>query len=749
MGRSNPPQKSNKKGDFLSTLNKEQLDAVNTIQGPLLILAGAGSGKTTVLINRIANMINTGIAPWNILAITFTNKAAKEIKDRLSNALGPSGTDVWASTFHSLGMRILMRDGGRIGIGSGFTIYDTADQKTLVKEVLKELNYSEKLFPVNSVIANISSSKDKLIGPEEYAKNSEFATNLHAKQLSNIYTLYQKKLRKNNAVDFDDLIVETVRLLEECPDVLDYYQRKFLYIMVDEYQDTSHSQYRLVSLLADKNENICVVGDDDQSIYKFRGADITNILEFEKQFKNAKVIKLEQNYRSTTQILDVANEIIKNNTERKPKKLWSSNTFGTPVKLITVEHQHIEAHKIADLAESLKAQGKNYGDMAVLFRTNAQSRVLEEVFMQRGLPYKLLSGVKFYDRKEIKDIIAYLRVINNPSDDVSLRRIINEPKRGIGATTLDKMASISAMEGIGMLEIIGHIVKYDNLRSAAEKLIKFGSMLRNFYEYSKTMSVLDLTSKILDESGYVEALKAEDAVEAETRIENLKEFMGLIKEFEANTPDGTLAEFLDGISLVSDIDNYDEEQDAVVMMTLHSSKGLEFPVVFIAGMEEGIFPSFMSSTEPGGIEEERRLCYVGITRAKEKLFLLCTNSRTLFGSTSHNPKSRFIEEIPEKLLEVEEPVRRTMQGMDFSSKKEPVTMPKISSTLFGGQKNTSPLRKTGDINFNPGDKVTHPKFGEGLVLSVLPMGNDAKVAVAFDSVGTKNLMAALAGLKKI
>ncbi|MBR4029865.1 MAG: UvrD-helicase domain-containing protein, partial [Clostridia bacterium] len=542
----------------MSTLNKEQLEAVNTINGPVLILAGAGSGKTTVLINRIANMIDNGIAPWNILAITFTNKAAKEIKDRLSNTLGTDGDGVWASTFHSLGMRILMRDGGHIGIGSGFTIYDTADQKTLVKEVLKELNFSDKLFPVNSVINHISGAKDKLIGPDEYAKNAEISGNFHAVQLSKIYKLYQSKLRKNNAVDFDDLIVETVHLLESAPEVLEYYQRKFLYIMVDEYQDTSHSQYRLVSLLADRHKNICVVGDDDQSIYKFRGADITNILEFEKQFGGAKVIKLEQNYRSTTQILDIANEVIKNNKERKQKKLWSSNTCGTKVSLITVEHQHIEAHKIADLAEKLKANGKNYGDMAVLFRTNAQSRVLEEVFMQRGLPYRLLSGIKFYDRKEIKDIVAYLRIINNSLDDVSLKRVINEPKRGIGATTIDKLSACAARENTSILNVISNIDSFSELRSSAEKLTKFGVMIKNFKDAQDSISVLELVEKVLAASGYMEALRHEKTVEAETRIENLKEFMGLVKEFEANTVSGTLSEFLDGISLVSDIDNYDE-----------------------------------------------------------------------------------------------------------------------------------------------------------------------------------------------
>lgn len=739
----------NLKGEILSTLNKEQLEAVNTINGPLLILAGAGSGKTTVLINRIANMISKGIAPWNILAITFTNKAAKEIKDRLSNTLGTDGDGVWASTFHSLGMRILMRDGAHIGIGQGFTIYDTADQKTLVKEVLKELNFSDKLFPVNSVINHISGAKDKLIGPEEYALNAELSGNFHAVQLAKIYTLYQSKIRKNNAVDFDDLIVETVHLLEKVPEVLEYYQRKFLYIMVDEYQDTSHSQYRLVSLLAEKNKNICVVGDDDQSIYKFRGADITNILEFEKQFSGAKVIKLEQNYRSTTQILDIANEIIKNNKERKQKKLWSANTTGKLVKQITVDHQHSEAHKIADIAEKLKLEGKNYGDMAILFRTNAQSRVLEEIFMQRGVPYRLLSGVKFYDRKEIKDIIAYLRVINNSSDDVSLKRIINEPKRGIGATTIDKLTAIASRENISALDVISHIVRFDELRSAGEKLIKFANMIKNFKDSANSISVLELTEKVLQASGYIDALKAEQTVEAETRIENLKEFMGLVKEFEANTVSGTLSEFLDGISLVSDIDNYDETQDAVVMMTLHSSKGLEFPVVFMAGMEEGIFPSFMSATEEGGIEEERRLCYVGVTRAKEQLYLLCTNSRTLFGSTTHNPKSRFLTEIPAELIEVEEPQRRAIPELDFSSKKEDVDLPKVSSALFGGVKGVSPLKKTGDVNLSVGDRVSHPKFGEGMVLSVLPAGNDAKVSVAFDSVGTKNLMAAIAGLKKI
>ncbi len=733
----------------MSTLNKEQLEAVQTIQGPVLILAGAGSGKTTVLINRIAYMIQNGIYPWNILAITFTNKAAKELKDRLAAALGAEGDGVWASTFHSLGMRILMRDGARVGVGPGFTIYDTADQKTLIKEVLKELNFSEKIFSVSAVMNQISSAKDKMISPQQYAENAQTISNFHAQQTAKIYDLYQRKLRKNNAVDFDDLIVETVHLLEQNPDVLDFYQRKFLYIMVDEYQDTSHSQYKLVSLLAQKNKNICVVGDDDQSIYRFRGADITNILEFEQQFQNAKVVKLEQNYRSTTQILDVANAVIKNNTERKPKKLWSVNKGGVQVKLVTVEHQHAEAHKVVDIVSELKQEGRNYGDMAVLFRTNAQSRVLEEVFLSRGVPYRLLSGVKFYDRKEIKDVIAYLRAVHNPSDDISVRRIINEPKRGIGTTTLDKMTAISTNENISLLEVIDQIVMYDQLRAAGEKLLKFGKMMKEFQAAAQSVSVLELTGKILKETGYVEALEAEKTIEAETRIENLKEFMGLVKEFEENTPDGTLAEFLDGISLVSDIDNYDETQDAVVMMTLHSSKGLEFPVVFITGMEEGIFPSFMSSTEPGGIEEERRLCYVGITRAKEVLYLLCTNSRTLFGSTSHNPKSRFIEEIPEELLSVEEPIRRPVPGIDFTSRKTEPSMPKVSSTLFGAAKNTSPLRKSGDIHLAAGDRVTHPKFGEGTVLSVLPAGKDAKVTVAFDSVGTKNLMAALAGLKKI
>ena len=735
----------------MSNLNKEQLEAVNTISGPLLILAGAGSGKTTVLVNRIAHMIESGIYPWNILAITFTNKAAKEMKDRLSTALGTEGEGVWASTFHSLGMRILMRDGSRVGVNSGFTIYDTADQKTLVKEVLKELNYSEKIFAVNSVLSHISAAKDKMIDAKTYAENAAAAGAFHTQQLAKIYALYQQKLRKNNAVDFDDLIVETVHLFEQNPDVLDYYQRKFLYIMVDEYQDTSHSQYRLVSLLAEKNKNICVVGDDDQSIYRFRGADITNILEFEKQFKNAKVIKLEQNYRSTTQILDVANEIIKNNKERKSKKLWSGKKDGVPVKLITVEHQHAEAHKIADIVEKLKAEGKNYSDIAVLFRTNAQSRVLEEVFLSRSVPYRLLSGVKFYDRKEIKDIIAYLRAVNNVSDDVSVRRIINEPKRGIGNTTVEKMAAIGAAENKNLLSVIDDIIQYDTLRSAAEKLIKFGKMMRSFREKAEESSVLDLVSFILEHSGYLEALKAEETVEAETRIENLKEFMSLVKEFEDNTPEGTLSDFLDGISLISDIDNYDEDQDAVVMMTLHSSKGLEFPVVFIAGMEEGIFPSFMSATEQGGIEEERRLCYVGVTRAKEQLYLLCANSRTLYGSTSHNPKSRFIEEIPEDLIVCEEPPRKAAAaGMHFASKKQDTEMPKVSSTLFGGaMKNTSPLKKTGDTNFKPGDRVRHARFGEGTVLSVLPAGSDAKVTVAFETVGTKNLMAALAGLKKM
>lgn len=721
----------------MSDLNEKQLEAVETVEGPVLILAGAGSGKTTVLINRIAHMIkHCGIAPWSILTITFTNKAANEIKSRLELVLGEEALDIWASTFHSMCVRIMRRDCERMGYKSGFAIFDSADQLTLMKECLKELNFSDKDFPPRSIIGIISGAKDKMVLPDQF--ENVYGNDYRMSKVAQIYKRYQAKLKKCNAMDFDDLIMQTVLLLEQNEDVLKYYQHKFKYIMVDEYQDTSHCQYRLISNLARVHKNICVVGDDDQSIYKFRGADISNILNFEHEFKNAKVIKLEQNYRSTQCILDAANAVIKNNVGRKDKALWTSQGAGDKIEVYSASNEHDEAYFIANKIIFLKEQGYEYKDIAILFRMNAQSRVLEEVMLNKAVPYRLLSGLKFYDRKEIKDLIAYLRLISNHADDISLLRVINEPKRGIGKTTMDKVAQIAATTNQSMYQVLQDIIQYPELRRASDKVIGFTKLIGTLTDLKGEMTVSELTSCIIDKTGYQKMLEAENTVEARTRIENIKEFMTVVLEFEKNVENGSLEEFLEGIALVSDIDNYDEDQDAVVMMTLHSAKGLEFPVVFLVGMEEGVFPSMRSVTEPGEIEEERRLCYVGVTRAKERLFLTGASSRTIFGSTTYNRPSRFLSEIPEKLLVGE--VKKKVEPVEQRPKQE------LYTTIFA-RKPQAPREPLPD--FKVGDTVEHPKFGRGIILSAQAMGNDMKLSIAFDSVGTKNLMAVFAKLKKL
>ncbi len=726
-------------GDKLSNLNEKQLEAVRTTEGPVLILAGAGSGKTTVLINRIAYMINEcGISPWNILTITFTNKAANEIKERLLNTVGKGSEEIWAGTFHSTCVRMLRKYADRIGYKSGFAIYDSADQITLVKDCIKELNFSDKDFPPRSVIAVISDAKDKLITPGafEISASSDF----RLVKIAKIYSLYQKKLQKFNAMDFDDLIVNTVRILEENPDVLEYYQKKFKYIMVDEYQDTSHSQFRFIYNLAKAHKNICVVGDDDQSIYRFRGADISNILSFEEKFEGAKVIKLEQNYRSVQPILDAANAVIKNNRGRKSKALWTENKSNEKINYFNSENEREEAYFIADKIKSLvENDGYKYSDFAVLFRMNAQSRVIEESFMRSAVPYRLLSGIKFYERKEIKDIIAYLRLILNTSDDISLTRIINEPKRSIGKTTVEKVSAFAAANSLSMFDVLNHVVEFDELRKSAAKIIAFTKMINGIRAQVNDLSVTEIINRVFDESGYMSALEAENTVESKTRIENLKEFLTVALEFEKNVEFGTLAEFLEGVSLVSDIDSYDENQDAVVVMTLHGAKGLEFPVVFLAGMEEGIFPSQRSMLEMEEIEEERRLCYVGITRAKKKLYLISSSSRTIFGSTTHNPKSRFVAEIPDELMEDLGTTRRNTVSINNHS----------SGTIFNNINQKQPSVAADLPDYKVGDRVKHFKFGEGIITSVQPMGNDMKLSVAFDTAGSKNMMAVFAKLRKI
>ncbi len=718
----------------MSNLNDKQLEAVNTIDGPVLILAGAGSGKTTVLINRIGNMIESkNIPPWNILAITFTNKAANEIKERLELTLGEQALNINTGTFHSLCVRILRRDCEKLGYKSGFAIYDSADQLTLVKDCIKELGYNDKDFPPRLVLSIISDAKDKMITPSIF--ESDAGSDYRLAKIAKIYTLYQSKLKRFNAFDFDDLIMQTVLLLEKNPDVLEYYQRKFRYIMVDEYQDTSHCQFRLVHNLAKAHNNICVVGDDDQSIYKFRGADISNILDFEKQFKNAKVIKLEQNYRSTKQILDAANEVIKNNKGRKSKALWTDKTDGDKIIGFEAQNEREEAYYIVNKITELLNQGYSYKDIAVLFRMNAQSRVIEEVFMNNSVPYRLLSGTKFYDRKEIKDIVAYLRLISNPDDDISLTRIINEPKRSIGKTTVDKLSVIASKYGISIYAVIKNISNYEDLSKSAQKLLGFAKMIDELVEMKNKVSLNELVSKMLDLSGYVLALEMENTVESKTRLENVKEFMSLVLEFEKNGETGTLEEFLEGVALVSDLDGLDEENNAVVVMTLHSAKGLEFPAVFLTGLEDGIFPSQRSLTEEGGVEEERRLCYVGITRAKKKLFMLNSRARTIFGSTTYQVPSRFLDEIPDTMIE------KTGKKQQSTS----VYTEKKFTTIFDRNAKIN----TGSADFSVGERVSHAKFGNGTVLAVTPMGNDAKLQIAFDDAGTKNLMATFAKLTKL
>ena len=718
----------------MSNLNDKQLEAVNTIDGPVLILAGAGSGKTTVLINRIGNMIESkNIPPWNILAITFTNKAANEIKERLELTLGDQALNINTGTFHSLCVRILRRDCEKMGYKSGFAIYDSADQLTLVKDCIKELGYSDKDFPPRLILSIISDAKDKMITSAAF--EADAGSDYRLAKIAKIYSLYQSKLKRFNAFDFDDLIMQTVILLEKNPDVLEFYQRKFRYIMVDEYQDTSHCQFRLVHNLAKSHNNICVVGDDDQSIYKFRGADISNILDFEKHFKNAKVIKLEQNYRSTKQILDAANEVIKNNKGRKSKALWTDKTDGEKIIGYEAQNEREEAYYIVNKIADLLNEGYKYKDIAVLFRMNAQSRVIEEVFMNNSVPYRLLSGTKFYDRKEIKDVVAYLRLISNPDDDISLLRIINEPKRSIGKTTVDKLAVIASKYGLSIYTVLKNISNYDELSKSAQKLEVFVKIVDSLIEVKDKISLNELVNKVLTDTGYVSSLELENTVESKTRLENIKEFMSLVLEFEKNGETGSLEEFLEGVSLVSDIDSYDDENNAVVVMTLHSAKGLEFPVVFLTGLEDGIFPSQRSLAEDGGVDEERRLCYVGITRAKKKLYLLNSRARTIFGSTTYQVPSRFLDEIPETMIE--RAAKKHAQANSYTEKK--------FTTIF--DRNTK--INTGSADFSVGDRVSHAKFGEGTVLAVVPMGSDAKLQIAFDSVGTKNLMATFARLKKL
>lgn len=736
--------------NMLDKLNERQKEAVLATEGPVLVLAGAGSGKTTVLVNRIAYMISEKhIRPWNILAITFTNKAAREMKDRIERLLGDTAKDMWIGTFHSVCVRILRSCIDLLGYSRDFVIYDTADTKTVMKECLRELDIDEKSFPVRNVLSIISNAKNDLMDAATF--ENVYKSDYRMRIIAKIYYRYQTKLRKNNAVDFDDIILNTVKILSENPDVLSKYQDKFQYILVDEYQDTNNSQYLLINLLAQANRNLCVVGDDDQSIYKFRGANIGNILNFEDDYSDVQKITLDQNYRSTQNILDAANSVISNNKGRMGKSLWTSNGDGNKVFVYTGTNEYDEARYIArQIKKHFDEQG-SFSDCAILYRTNAQSRVIEEMLMRESVPYKVLSGLRFYDRKEIKDIIAYLRVVYNPNDDVSLARIINEPKRKIGNATLEKARNIAREKETSLYDVISHADDYPEFKTAIKKLLGFSEIIQSLIKLKDTVTIEDLTGRILNDTGYMPALVMEDTTESKTRIENLGEFISVITEFEKNEETGnTLGEFLENISLVSDIDGYDENEDSAVLMTIHSAKGLEFPIVFLSGLEEGLFPGMRSMESDDDIEEERRLCYVAITRAKEQLYITKTISRTIHGKTMPTTASRFFKEIPVEYLEdkttLQPKVAKVMQDLgvrNASAPKKEVYMTKG----FGSSVKSS--GSTDYSKFKAGDAVEHRTFGRGEILKATPCGNDCILEIQFESIGFKRLMAAFAKVKKI
>ena len=733
-----------------SHMNAMQQQAVFATEGPLLILAGAGSGKTTVLVNRIAYILQCGLCkPWNILAITFTNKAAGELKERICSAVPEGGGDIWAATFHSTCARILRRYGDRLGYSSHFTVYATDDQKRLAKDILKQLNYDEKQLPVKAVLSEISKAKDKMVTPSEMLKTAEYDYRKVA--IAKVYELYQARLKTADAMDFDDLLCKTVELFEQFPEILSYYQNQFKYIMVDEYQDTNRVQYRFISMLAEKYGNICVVGDDDQSIYKFRGATIENILSFENTFKGARIIRLEQNYRSTKNILNAANSVISNNIERKGKTLWTENGTGDKIELHTCSDERDEAMFISKTIMDGVSDGRRYSDFAILYRTNAQSNAIEQVLSRSGIPHRIIGGHRFYDREEIRDMIAYLQVINNPHDDVRLSRIINVPKRGIGARTLQIAAEIGAGLGESIYTVIKDAEGYPQLSRAASKLREFTELIDGLIEAQESgdYSLAELYNLVLEHTNYENYLRNEKE-NADVRIENIEELSSNIIKFEEDYEDeADLSAFLEEISLMTDIDNYDADADTCVMMTLHSAKGLEFPVVFITGMEDGLFPSIASMMNPDEIGEERRLAYVGITRAKEKLYLTKTRSRMLFGSTTYNKESRFVTEIPDELLEKTGEERKA----SFSSGWESGT-----TSVGGYAKNAySPKKQSAyqppavrsGVVYSVGDTVLHKTFGKGLVMSAEKMGNDTLLEIAFDKAGTKRVMANFCKMEKL
>ena len=736
------------------TLNAEQREAVFHTEGPLLILAGAGSGKTRVLTHRIAYLIEEkGINPWNILAITFTNKAAGEMRERVDDIVGFGSESIWVSTFHSTCVRILRRHIDRLGYDNNFTIYDSDDQKTLMKDVCKLLQIDTKTYRERTILSAISSAKDEMVTPEEYELNvyGDFSK----KKIAEAYKEYDRQLKANNALDFDDLLVKTVQLFQTQPEILEYYQDRFRYIMVDEYQDTNTVQFKLISLLAAKYKNLCVVGDDDQSIYKFRGANIQNILSFEKEFEDTKVIKLEQNYRSTSTILDAANAVIKNNVGRKAKSLWTENGEGEKIQFRQFDTAYDEAEYIVgDIRERVDNGKAAYCDHAVLYRTNAQSRLFEEKMITANIPYKIVGGVNFYARKEIKDLLAYLKTIDNGKDDLAVRRIINVPKRGIGLTTVNRITEAAQQRGISFYEALCSADLVPGLGRSISKLESFAAMIEYFRKEAEHLSITELMEEILTETGYVEELKAEGEEEAEARLQNIDEFLNKIAAYEESCEEElpTLSGFLEEVALVADIDSLDEESDYVVLMTLHSAKGLEFPYVYLAGMEDGIFPSYMTITadDPTEIEEERRLCYVGITRAKKELAMTCARRRMIRGETQYNKMSRFLKEVPPQLLSTGKIVE-----------KEELELPKQNSYVQAKQSFqakpfmiSKPVQQFGvksgeGLSYGVGDRVRHMKFGEGTVTAITEGGRDYEVSVDFDSAGTKKMFASFAKLQKV
>ena len=736
------------------TLNAEQREAVFHTEGPLLILAGAGSGKTRVLTHRIAYLIEEkGINPWNILAITFTNKAAGEMRERVDDIVGFGSESIWVSTFHSTCVRILRRHIDRLGYDNNFTIYDSDDQKTLMKDVCKLLQIDTKTYRERTILSAISSAKDEMITPEEYELNAY--GDFSKKTIAEAYKEYERQLKANNALDFDDLLVKTVQLFQTQPEILEYYQDRFRYIMVDEYQDTNTVQFKLISLLAAKYKNLCVVGDDDQSIYKFRGANIQNILSFEKEFEHTKVIKLEQNYRSTSTILDAANAVIKNNVGRKAKSLWTENGEGEKIQFRQFDTAYDEAEYIVgDIRERVDNGKAAYCDHAVLYRTNAQSRLFEEKMITANIPYKIVGGVNFYARKEIKDLLAYLKTIDNGKDDLAVRRIINVPKRGIGLTTVNRITEAAQQRGISFYEALCSADLVPGLGRSISKLESFAAMIEYFRKEAEHLSITELMKEILTETGYVEELKAEGEEEAEVRLQNIDEFLNKIAAYEESCEEElpTLSGFLEEVALVADIDSLDEESDYVVLMTLHSAKGLEFPYVYLAGMEDGIFPSYMTITadDPTEIEEERRLCYVGITRAKKELAMTCARRRMIRGETQYNKMSRFLKEVPPQLLSTGKIVE-----------KEELELPKQNAYVQAKQSFqakpfmiSKPVQQFGvksgeGLSYGVGDRVRHMKFGEGTVTAITEGGRDYEVSVDFDSAGTKKMFASFAKLQKV